>query len=89
MGSRRTVEEKLITLKQIDSSLLAGITVVSACENAGVAKQTYYRWRDQYGGITLSKLKEIERLEHENRKLKKRLRKKKQQGLRVFNDQVW
>lgn len=35
-----------------------------------VSEQTYYRWRNQYGGMKASEAKRLKELEAENRKLK-------------------
>jgi putative transposase len=36
-----------------------------------VTGQTYYRWRKQYGGMTVTDAKKLKELEKENARLKK------------------
>lgn len=36
----------------------------------GISEQTYYRWKKMYGGMEVSEVKRIKKLEEENRKLK-------------------
>ena len=37
----------------------------------GVTEQTYYRWRKEYGGLTVDQAKRLKEVEHENTRLKK------------------
>jgi putative transposase len=37
----------------------------------GIAEQTYYRWRKQYGGLKVSQAKRMKDLEREYQRLKK------------------
>ena len=39
--------------------------------DSGVVKQTYYRWRKQYGGMGVDQLKELKRLQKENERLRR------------------
>jgi putative transposase len=48
-----------------------GITVEEVCRKAGVSIQTYYRWRQKYGGLMPSEMKRLKQLEEENLRLKK------------------
>jgi transposase-like protein len=43
------------------------------CQRLEVAEQTYYRWRNQYGGMKSSEAKRLKDLETENTRLKKLL----------------
>ena len=53
-------------LKLVD----AGQKVADACRQHGISEATYYRWKAQYGGLEVSKLRRLRQLEDENRKLK-------------------
>jgi transposase-like protein len=44
--------------------------LAQACREAGIADQTYYRWRKEYGGLKLDQPKRLKELEKENLKLK-------------------
>lgn len=37
----------------------------------GVTEQTYYRWRKEYGSLTVDQAKRLKAMEHENTRLKK------------------
>ena len=44
---------------------------LDAIRQIGVVKQTYYRWRKQYGGMGIDQLKELKRLQKENEQLRR------------------
>jgi putative transposase len=48
-----------------------GTTVEDVCRKAGISIQTYYRWRQKYGGLMPSEMKRLKQLEEENLRLKK------------------
>jgi putative transposase len=48
-----------------------GATVEEVCRKAGIARQTYYRWRAKYGGLLPSEIRRIRLLEDENVKLRR------------------
>ncbi len=35
-----------------------------------ISKQTYYRWRKEYGGLNMTQAKKLKQLERENARLK-------------------
>ena len=37
----------------------------------GVTEQTYYRWRNEYGGLSIDQAKKLKMLEQENARLKR------------------
>jgi transposase-like protein len=41
------------------------------CKKIGVTDQTYYRWRNEYGGMRVDQAKRLKELEKENAQLKK------------------
>jgi hypothetical protein len=45
--------------------------VADAVRQIGVAEVTYYRWRQEYGGLKLDQLKRLKELELENARLRK------------------
>ena len=52
MGSKRhTAEEIIGKLRQAEVALAQGMAVPDVCRRLGVAEQTYYRWRKEYGGL--------------------------------------
>jgi len=41
------------------------------CKHLEVSEQTYYRWRNQYGGMKADDAKRLKELERENSRLKR------------------
>ena len=48
-----------------------GTSVEEVCRKAGISVQTYYRWRNKYGGLMPSEMKRLKQLEEENGRLKR------------------
>lgn len=65
---RRTPEEIVALLREAESSTES---ILDFCRRKGIADQTYYRWRRQYGGLEVDEAKRLKLLETENAKLKK------------------
>ena len=70
---RHTPEQIVRKLGQADRLLGEGKTVADACRELGVAEQTYYRWRNQYGGMKADDAKRLKELEKQNATLKRLL----------------
>ena len=64
-------EQIVALLRQIEVGLANGKATPQACRDAGIAEQTYYRWRREYGGLKLDQAKRLKELEKENLKLKR------------------
>jgi putative transposase len=47
-----SAEEIVSMLRQAEVHLSQGMTVVEAVRQLGIAEQTYYRWKKEYGGLT-------------------------------------
>ena len=58
-------------LGQRDRMLGEGATLVEVCKHLEVVEQTYYRWRNQYGGMKADDAKRLRELEKENARLKR------------------
>jgi len=72
MSQKRHSPEQIINkLRQAEVELAQGATVSQACKKIGVADQTYYRWRSEYGGMRVDQAKRLNQLEKENNQLKK------------------
>lgn len=48
-----------------------GKSVEELCREYGFARQTFYVWRQRYGGMDAKDLKRVRELEEENAKLKR------------------
>ena len=68
MKRKRFTEEQIIkTLKEVES----GAVVREVCRRLAVTEQTFYRWRQKYGGMEVNEAKRLRELEDENRRLKR------------------
>jgi len=54
--------------------LAQGSTVAQASRQIGVTEQTFYRWRNEYGGLRIDQVKRLKQLESENTYLGPRVR---------------
>ena len=68
---RYRVEQIIRTLREAEVELAKGQTVVEVVRHLGIAEQTYYRWRREYGGLKLDQAKRFKALEKENARLKR------------------
>ena len=57
--------------REAEVELAQGATAGQVCKKIGVTKQTYYRWRAEYGGMRVDQAKRLKQLEKENSQLKK------------------
>lgn len=48
---RHTVDQIITKLRHADVLLGKGTKVPEICKQLGIAEQTYYRWRQKYGGM--------------------------------------
>ena len=70
---RRTPEQIARKLGTADRVLADGGDGAAACRELGVSEQTYYRWRNQYGGLKTEDAKRLKELEKEYATLKRLL----------------
>jgi len=68
---RYTAEHMIMKLRETEVMTGQGSNVTMACRQAGIGKQTYYRWRKEYGGLKMDQAKKLKDLEKENARLKK------------------
>lgn len=72
MAKKRYGPEEIISkLRAIEVHLAKGLKADQAARQEGIAEQTYYRWRKEYGGLRLDQAKRLKELEKENARLKK------------------
>ena len=71
MKKRHSAEQIVSKLRQADIELGKGLKVPEVCKQLGVSEQTYYRWRQKYGGMEPQMAKYLKQLEKENGQLKK------------------
>ncbi len=58
-------------LRHADVLLGQGKKVAEVVKALGVTEVTYYRWRQEYGGMTTAQAKRLKELERENGQLRK------------------
>ena len=66
-----TPEQIVRTLREADRMLGEDRPMVDVCKHFEVTEQTYYRWRNQYGGMKADDAKRLKELERENQRLKR------------------
>src|SRR5437899_12171739 len=79
LTSRRTVmarkrykpEEIVAKLRQVDVLVSQGQGMTEAIRQIGVSEVTYYRWRQEFGGLKIEQVKRLKELELENSRLRK------------------
>jgi len=64
---RYSVEQIVAAVKQHEM----GTSVPDICRKLGIAEATFYRWKQQYGGLEPSEARELKQLREENAKLKR------------------
>ena len=71
MKKRYSADQIVAMLHQADVGLGKGQRVPEVCKQLGISEQTYYRWRQKYGGMAPEVAKQLKVLERENGQLKK------------------
>ncbi len=71
MKKRRSPEQIVEQLRQADILLGKGARVPDVCRQLNVSEQTYYRWRQKYGGMAPEMAKQLRALEKQNARLKR------------------
>lgn len=74
MSTRKHTPEQVVRkLTQADQLLAEGKDVVDVCRELQITEATYYRWRNQFGGLKADDAKRLKDLERENSTLKRLL----------------
>ena len=72
MAKKRYSPEQIIqSLREEEIHTSEGKTIAQSVRHIGVTKQTYYRWRKDYGGFSTGQAKRFKELEKENSRLKR------------------
>ena len=64
-------EEIVAKLRQVDVLVSQGQNIADAIRRIGVSEVTYYRWRQEFGGLKTEQVKRLKELETENSRLRK------------------
>ena len=68
---RFTPDQIVSKLREADRELGKGLGVKEVCRKIEISEQTYYRWRQKYGGMSPQLIKELKTLQRENQRLRK------------------
>ena len=72
MSQKRHKPEQIIgKLREAEVMVGQGASVDEVCRKIAVTKQTYYRWRQEYGGMRVDQAHRLKELERENVRLKR------------------
>ena len=67
MPRKRHKPEEIVTkLRQVDVLVSQGQGIADAIRQIGVSEVTYYRWRQEFGGLKTEQVKRLKDLETEN-----------------------
>jgi putative transposase len=66
MAKRKTEEQIIAVLKESE----AGAKTSDLCRAHGISETTFYKWKDKFGGMTVSEARRLRGLEQENSRLK-------------------
>ena len=56
---KHTVEEIISKLREVEVGLAQGKTIAEMCRQIAVTEQTFYRWRQEYGGLRIDQVKRL------------------------------
>jgi putative transposase len=72
MARKRYKPEEIVAkLRQVDVLVSQGQNMVDAIRQIGVSEVTYYRWRQEFGGLKSEQVKRLKDLELESSRLRK------------------
>ena len=72
MPSKRHKPEEIVAkLRQVDVLVSQGQSVADAVRSIGVTEVTYYRWRQEYGGLKTEQVRRLKELETEDARLRR------------------
>jgi putative transposase len=72
MARKRYSAEQIIGyLGEAEVLLAKGSTIGQVCRKIGIMEQTYYRWRRDYGSLSVDQAKRLKEAEKENSRLKR------------------
>jgi transposase-like protein len=71
MKKKHTGPQIVAKLRQADVLIGQGKNVPEVCREIEVSQQTYYRWRQKYGGMSPDMIKQLRLLQKENKRLRR------------------
>ena len=74
MAKRTITAQQIVTaLRRIDLAVAQGTPARTAIRQAGISSATYYRWREEYGGMSAEQVQRLAELKKENARLQDRV----------------
>jgi transposase-like protein len=71
MGKHTEPEKIVRLLRAAEAELAGGKTIAQVVQKLGISEQTFYRWRQRYGGMQVDEARRLKELEAENARLKR------------------
>jgi len=71
MKKRYSGPQIVAKLRQADVLIGQGKAAPEVCREIEISQQTYYRWRQKYGGMSPDMIKEFRELQKENARLRR------------------
>jgi putative transposase len=68
MKKRHSEEQIIRILREAEAKAMP---IRDVCKQHNISEQTFYRWRDKYGGMDVADARRLKELEAENAKLKR------------------
>lgn len=68
---RHRPEQIVARLREAEALLASGQSIAQVCQKLSVSEQTFYRWRNEYGGMKADGVRRLKQLQEENSRLKK------------------
>ena len=65
-----TAEKIIVKLREAEVLISQGMDANEASRQIGVSRQTFYRWRKEFGGMRVDQARRLKVLEKENLRLK-------------------
>ena len=67
---KHTPEQIIRKLREAEVLISQGMDALEASRQIGVSRETFYRWRKEYGGMRVDQARRLKVLEKENLRLK-------------------
>ena len=71
MKKRYSGPQIVAKLREADCLIGQGKNIPEVCKQIEVSQQTYYRWRQRYGGMSPDMIKQMRELQKENVRLRR------------------
>ena len=71
MKKKHSGPQIVAKLRQADVLIGQGKSVPDVCREIEVSQQTYYRWRQKYGGMSPDMIKQLRLLQKQNKRLRR------------------